>query len=217
MNTIVNKALRLSIGAFWTSSIPRLVEETWASTLQERQNYFALKYYVKIAEDQTHLNYFKTFHSYFDNQYTSIKPFGYRARDLMTTLSINLSDIAEIKTQLKSYQMISNQKTPAYRKSRRKEVILAWIWISYIVYTHHSLFMEKSLTNCSKCDPEFITVQHILNSCELYKGLRKNIFGPNFEYMQIYEVDENLCRKLFLLLSKADLYNLFWTLFFFYC
>ena len=183
------------------------MEEAGVEALQARRDHLALKYYLKLAENPKHPNYFKTFHSSLEKTYTTYKPFGKRTRDKIQSYKIDPHDIPSLKDKTRQHKLISPPNTTAYRLNRREEVILARIRIGHTAVTHSPLFSKKSLNPCPKCADENITIRHILDSCTLYSKQKHDILGPDFRYSDTQLDDEEMCRKLFKFLRVTHLYS----------
>jgi len=207
LNVIRNYALRLCIGAFCTSPIQKIMEEVGIDSLQARRDHLALKYYVKLAENPQHPNYFKTFHSNLEKIYSTYKPFGKRTRELIQAFGMDTNDISSLKMKIQEHKLISPPNKTAYRHNRKEETTLARIRIGHTAFTHKPLFTSKSLNLCPKCKDEHITIQHILDSCLQYSKQKVDILGPDFKYVDTKLDNEEMCQKLFKFLQNTNLFN----------
>ena len=96
LNPIQNQAIRLCTGAFKTSPTNSLHIETAILPLKERRDLLALKYYTKIAANNKHPNYYKTFHSPLEQLYSTYTPFGNICRKKTLMYEIDEAEIRKL-------------------------------------------------------------------------------------------------------------------------
>ena len=114
----------------------------------------------------------------------------------------------DMKIHNKIFQILSilGEWRPAFRTSRRKQVIISWLRIGHTRLTHVFILKQEPQPQCLMCQT-ICTVKHILIECRAFAVIKKRFFRVTSltELFENVKIDDVLS-----FLRETGLYEKIW-------